>query len=95
SYDACPELRPNDEAPPLIVSVDCGVTAVGPARRARDLGVDLIITDHHEFDPAALPDAFALVHPRLPLDAAGDPELTEAYPYGELCGAGVAFKLAW
>mgnify|MGYP006273459223 CR=1 FL=1 len=95
SCDACPELRPDDAAPPLIVSVDCGITAVGPARRARELGVDLIITDHHEFDPAALPDAHALVHPRLPLDAAGDDELTEAYPYGELCGAGVAFKLAW
>ncbi len=72
--------------PPLIVSVDCGITAVGPARLARDLGVDLIITDHHTFDPDQLPDAQVLVHPRLTPDA---------YPFPDLCGAGVAFKLAW
>src|SRR5690606_12703633 len=52
-------------ATPLIVSVDCGITAVEPARVARESGADLIITDHHEFDPAALPNAYALVHPRL------------------------------
>ena len=72
--------------PPLIVSVDCGITALEPARQARRLGVDLIITDHHEFDPAALPEATAIVHPRL---------TGSAYPFGSLCGAGVAFKLAW
>ncbi|MFA6045806.1 MAG: single-stranded-DNA-specific exonuclease RecJ [Phycisphaerales bacterium] len=72
----------------VIVSVDCGVTAVEPARVARELGVDLIITDHHN-PPASLeelPDAFAVVHPRRP---------DSKYPFGELCGAGVAFKLAW
>jgi len=71
---------------PLIISVDCGITACEPAAAARELEADLIITDHHQFDADALPDAFALVHPRLP----GSP-----YPFGELCGAGVAFKLAW
>lgn len=72
----------------LIVSVDCGVTAVGPARVARDAGVDLIITDHHNppATEADLPDAYAVVHPRRP---------GSAYPFGELCGAGVAYKLAW
>jgi single-stranded-DNA-specific exonuclease len=71
---------------PLIISVDCGITAVEPALAARDAGADLIITDHHEFHADALPAAAALVHPRLP---------GSSYPFGELCGAGVAFKLAW
>ncbi len=73
----------------VIVSVDCGITAVGPAKVAKDAGVDLIITDHHNFAAAEVgfPDAYALVHPRL---ASAAP-----YPFGELCGAGVAFKLAW
>ncbi|MFT5423794.1 MAG: single-stranded-DNA-specific exonuclease [Phycisphaerales bacterium] len=72
----------------VIVSVDCGITAVEPARVAKELGVDLIITDHHN-PPAShadLPDAFAVVHPRHP---------DSDYPFGELCGAGVAYKLAW
>jgi single-stranded-DNA-specific exonuclease len=72
----------------VIVSVDCGVTAVEPARRAREEGVDLIITDHHNAPAgdAPLPDAFAVVHPRRP---------GSAYPFGDLSGAGVAYKLAW
>lgn len=72
----------------VVVSVDCGVTAVEPARAAREAGLDLIITDHHN-PPASiaeLPTAFAVVHPRRP---------DSAYPFGELCGAGVAYKLAW
>jgi single-stranded-DNA-specific exonuclease len=72
----------------VIVSVDCGITAIEPAVVAMDLGIDLIITDHHN-PPAAmddLPDAFAVVHPRRP---------DSTYPFGELCGAGVAYKLAW
>lgn len=75
---------------PLIVTVDCGMTAMGPAQVAKDAGVDLIITDHHEFDMSngrvALPDAHTLVHPNLP---------GSDYPFGRLCGAAVAFKLAW
>ena len=72
----------------LIVSVDCGITAIEEALLARKLGVDLIITDHHNPPKSldAMPDAFAVVHPRRP---------DSAYPFGELCGAGVAFKLAW
>jgi len=72
----------------LILTVDCGITARREAVRARELGVDLIITDHHELplDGAGLPEATVLVHPRLP---------GTSYPYGDLCGAGVAFKLAW
>lgn len=72
----------------LIVSVDCGVTAVEPARVARACGLDLIITDHHhppaEGEP--FPDAYEVVHPR---------RSGSVYPFGDLCGAGVAYKLAW
>jgi len=70
---------------PLVVSVDCGITAVDVAAHVKALGVELIITDHHHFDPDNLPDAVALVHPEL--EDADDPS--------PLCGAGVAFKLAW
>jgi len=82
-----------DDGAGLIVSVDCGITAVEPAKVARRRGVDLIVTDHHQF-AEALPDAHTLVHPRLaehPACDAGEP----GYPFGELCGAGVAYKLAW
>lgn len=78
----------HEEGASLIVTVDCGITAIEPALVAKSLGVDLIITDHHN-PPASmddLPDAFAIVHPRRP---------DSAYPFGELCGAGVAYKLAW
>ena len=68
----------------VIVSVDCGVTAVREATVARSLGVDLIITDHHH-PPAELPNAFAVVNPRRP----GDPSVDK-----ELAGAGVALVLA-
>ena len=70
----------------VIVSVDCGITAIEPALSAKDAGVDLIITDHHTIADSALPEAFAVVHPRHPAGA---------YPFADLCGAGVAYKLAW
>src|SRR5665213_1404031 len=78
----------------LIITVDCGVTAVIPARVAAGHGVDLIITDHHEWHESPvdrtpmLPVCHGIVHPRLPGH-------TPAYPNPHLCGAGVAFKLAW
>ncbi|OLC55414.1 MAG: single-stranded-DNA-specific exonuclease RecJ [Chloroflexi bacterium 13_1_40CM_4_68_4] len=68
----------------VIVSVDCGVTAVKEAELARELGIDLIVTDHHH-PPARLPDAYALVNPRRPGDLSLDKELA---------GAGVALALA-
>jgi single-stranded-DNA-specific exonuclease len=68
----------------VIVSVDCGVTAVREAALARSLGIDLIITDHHH-PPAELPDGYAVVNPRR----AGDPSIDK-----ELAGAGVALVLA-
>ena len=113
-----------DEGCKLLVTVDCGITAIDPIAVARDRGVDVVITDHHEWreqsdealglrpwalgkdkdtaDGADLsssprpkaqglrplfPDTPFIVHPRLPGHA--------AYPNPHLCGAGVAFKLAW
>lgn len=90
-----------DNGSKLIITVDCGVTAIEPAKVARDRGVDLIITDHHEWkadnadgeagqpkirnpQSAILPDCHSIVHPRM-----------NDYPNPHLCGAGVAFKLAW
>ncbi len=69
----------------LIITVDCGVTAYESARRAAELGVDLIITDHHKVDDV-MAEAVAVVHPDLP---------GQEYANPYLCGAGVAFKLAW
>ncbi len=74
-----------DRGKKIIVTVDCGITSVAHAQLCKELGVKLIITDHHTLADQ-LPDADAIVHPRLP---------GSAYPFGELCGAGVAFKLAW
>ena len=69
----------------LMVTVDCGIASVDEAALARELGVELIITDHHEPGPR-LPEAAAIVHPRLP---------GGGYPFGGLSGSGVALKLAW
>jgi single-stranded-DNA-specific exonuclease len=69
----------------LLLTVDCGIGSREEAALARELGIELVITDHHELDPV-LPEAAAVVHPRLP---GGD------YPFGGLSGAGVALKLAW
>ncbi len=69
----------------LLVTVDCGVTAVEQLRRAGELGMDVIVTDHHAPD-RVLPDVLAIVHPALP---------DSTYPNADLAGAGVAFKLAW
>ena len=69
----------------LIITVDCGISAVEPAKVAAAAGVDLIVTDHHLID-SDLPDCHCIVHPSLP---------GSSYPYRELSGAGVAFKLAW
>ncbi|WP_428304937.1 single-stranded-DNA-specific exonuclease RecJ [Lacipirellula sp.] len=69
----------------VVVTVDCGICSVAEAKLAKELGLTLIVTDHHQMD-AELPDAAALVHPGLP---------GSDYPFKGLCGAAVAFKLAW
>ncbi|MBV9358289.1 MAG: single-stranded-DNA-specific exonuclease RecJ [Chloroflexi bacterium] len=67
----------------VILTADCGSTAHDAAALATELGVDLLITDHHQCPPE-LPDAYALINPWRP-DC--------AYPCDYLCGAGVAYKL--
>jgi len=69
----------------VVVTVDCGIASLEEADEANRLGIELIVTDHHEMKDR-LPAAAVCVHPRLP---------GSSYPFGELSGAGVAFKLAW
>ena len=68
----------------LIVTVDCGITAIAEAQLCKELGMDLVITDHHECKQT-LPDAVAIVDPHRP---------DGGYPHKTLSGVGVAFKLA-
>jgi single-stranded-DNA-specific exonuclease len=68
----------------LIITVDTGISAINEAAIAKELALDLIITDHHEPGPV-LPEALAIIHPKLP---------DSVYPFRELAGVGVAFKLA-
>ena len=67
----------------VVVSVDCGIRSQAAAARARELGIDLIVTDHHEPD-AVLPPALAVINPKRP-----DCD----YPEKNLAGVGVALKL--
>ena len=73
-----------EEGAGMIVTVDCGITALEIADELRERSIPLIITDHHA-PRESLPSAAVIVHP-----AVGIP-----YPNPSLCGAGVAFKLAW
>jgi single-stranded-DNA-specific exonuclease len=67
----------------VVVSVDCGIRGVDAARRARELGLDLIVTDHHEPEPE-LPPALAIINPK---------RHDCRYPDKNLAGVGVALKL--
>jgi single-stranded-DNA-specific exonuclease len=69
----------------LVVTVDCGICSLLEAGLAKELNLELIVTDHHHMADE-LPCAVTVVHPRRP---------GSEYPFQELCGAGVAFKLAW
>ncbi|SFD62839.1 exonuclease RecJ [Bacillus sp. OV194] len=68
----------------LVITVDTGISAVNEARAAKEMGLDFIITDHHEPLPV-LPDAYSIINPKKP----GCP-----YPFKGLAGVGVAFKVA-
>jgi single-stranded-DNA-specific exonuclease len=72
----------------VVITVDCGISSIAEAETAAQLGLSLIITDHHRpaHDGTQLPRAAAIVHPGLP---------ESNYPFAGLCGAGVALKLAW
>ena len=69
----------------LVVTVDCGIASVEEADHARQIGLEYIVTDHHDMKDT-IPQADVVVHPRLP---------GSTYPFPHLCGTGVAFKLAW
>jgi len=68
----------------LVITVDCGISAVEEARLAETLGLDLIITDHHQ-QTGQLPEALAVVNPH---------RTDSTYPFKDLAGVGVAYKLA-
>ncbi len=68
----------------LLITVDTGIAALREAALAHELGMDYILTDHHEPGPE-LPEAFAIIHPKLE---------DNPYPFKDLAGVGVAFKLA-
>lgn len=68
----------------LIVTVDTGISAVEQVEYAHRLGLDVIVTDHHE-PPAVIPEAYAVINPKKP---------SCSYPFDRLAGVGVAFKLA-
>jgi single-stranded-DNA-specific exonuclease len=79
--DAIKEISENGAK--LLITLDCGITDVGPVKLANENGMNVIITDHHT-PPAELPPAFAIVNPK---------QADCAYPEKNLCGAGVGWKL--
>ncbi|MFI8493255.1 single-stranded-DNA-specific exonuclease RecJ [Peribacillus butanolivorans] len=68
----------------VLITVDTGISAVDEAKLASELGMDYILTDHHE-PGSELPEALAIIHPKLE---------DSSYPFEDLAGVGVAFKLA-
>ncbi|WP_242336585.1 single-stranded-DNA-specific exonuclease RecJ [Limosilactobacillus urinaemulieris] len=74
-----------DQGTKLIITVDNGVSGKAVIDPVIKQGIDVIVTDHHEM-PEDLPNAYAIVHPRYP---------GSNYPFADLSGVGVAFKVAW
>ena len=70
-------------SPDLLITIDCGIADLDAVERARSLGIDVIITDHHE-PKSALPTAVAVVNPKV----------GNTYPFPDLCGTAVAYKVA-
>ena len=68
----------------VLITADCGTTAHGPIELAASLGIDVIVTDHHE-PRERLPPAYAVLNPHIP---------NSTYPAKELCAVGIAFKVA-
>jgi len=86
SFGAHSLARAAAEDAKVVISVDNGTAAHTVIAALKERGVDTIVTDHHEAPPGPLPDATAIVNPKLP---------GSRYPMRELCGGAVAFKLAW
>jgi single-stranded-DNA-specific exonuclease len=83
---ALERIRSNGLEPKVVITIDNGVVAFDPAQYLADEGIDLIIADHHRMEAHRLPKAHAVIHPKIS---------GSRYPNKNLCGAGVAFKLAW
>ncbi|MCX6784577.1 MAG: single-stranded-DNA-specific exonuclease RecJ [Candidatus Komeilibacteria bacterium] len=73
-----------DQGAKIVITVDCGISNTEEVAYANSLGLEVIITDHHQL-PAELPKALGIIHPQAP---------GEAYPFKYLAGGGVAYKLA-
>ncbi|MFB4163786.1 single-stranded-DNA-specific exonuclease RecJ [Alteribacillus sp. JSM 102045] len=73
-----------EEGASLVITVDTGIAAVSEIKAANDIGLDVIVTDHHE-PPPELPEAYSIVNPKKP---------GCTYPFKELAGAGIALKVA-
>ena len=67
----------------LIITVDCGISSIQEIKKAKEIGIDVIVTDHH-IPQKNIPDAFAVINPKC----------DEQYPFKELAGVGVSFKVA-
>lgn len=80
---SAPVIQRLSEGTDLIITVDTGITAIDEAAYAKELGVDMIITDHHNCRPS-LPEATAVINPHREDDE---------YPFKHLAGVGVVFKL--
>jgi single-stranded-DNA-specific exonuclease len=78
--DSVPAFRECDTK--LIITVDCGITDHAGVERANELGIDVIVTDHHE-PSETLPPAYAVINPKR----------DDAYPFSGICGTAVAYKL--
>ncbi|GEP24105.1 single-stranded-DNA-specific exonuclease RecJ [Lentilactobacillus diolivorans] len=85
NVDAFKQIIQNGSS--LIITVDNGVAGFDAISAANENHCDVVVTDHHSL-PETLPDALAIIHPRV------KDEQGRAYPFGDLCGAGVAFKVA-
>ncbi|MFC1767771.1 single-stranded-DNA-specific exonuclease RecJ [Candidatus Margulisiibacteriota bacterium] len=83
NIDAVSKL--NSEGVKLIITVDCGISNLAEIEHANSLGIDVIVTDHHN-PPKILPKALAIIDPKL---------MSKEHRSRELSGAGVAFKFAW
>lgn len=69
----------------LIITVDCGISAVSEIDYANSLGIEVIVTDHHEPPQDGLPNAYCIIDPKI---------VSSNYPFKELAGCGVSFKVS-
>jgi single-stranded-DNA-specific exonuclease len=83
NVDAVKEIHNNGCS--LMITVDCGITSINEVKFANELGMDVILTDHHQPPENDPPPAYAIISPKVP---------GNEYPYTDLAGVGLAFKVA-